>query len=324
MPDPDDDLWFLPAPFDGEEVGMAPERAKAQTVLFDTRVWREAQASLAADLAALMQDAGRFEERLAEMGEGVRQRIALQEAVALGWWTGDRISADKLALWQVLHLAGAGDDAQALSRSNWAARRLAAPVQRGEGLARLAAELALPPDTWPDRLQDVAEVLARSDDLHPVVQGCMAFHIWRMSGEEPQRLTEASVIGERVAGGRIGFLPLALAGLGALTVTGGEERRLAGWIASAHQAVLSALLQMDRLRRWRSKASEATADLSGRTPALLIDALIRLPMVSAPVAEKETGASRAAVQRNLDRLAERDLVREITGQGRFRVWTAKV
>ena len=38
--------------------------------------------------------------------------------------------------------------------------------------------------------------------------------------------------------------------------------------------------------------------------------------------QTETVASRAAVQRNLDLLAQRGLIREITGQGRYMVWTA--
>jgi DNA-binding IclR family transcriptional regulator len=42
------------------------------------------------------------------------------------------------------------------------------------------------------------------------------------------------------------------------------------------------------------------------------------------MAEKETGASRAATQRNLDRLTEAELIREVTGQGRYRLWTAKL
>jgi Fe2+ or Zn2+ uptake regulation protein len=45
-------------------------------------------------------------------------------------------------------------------------------------------------------------------------------------------------------------------------------------------------------------------------------------MLAAPQAEVETGTSRAAVQRNLDVLVARGLVREVTGQGRFRVWAA--
>jgi Fe2+ or Zn2+ uptake regulation protein len=47
-------------------------------------------------------------------------------------------------------------------------------------------------------------------------------------------------------------------------------------------------------------------------------------MLSASAAEAETGTSRASVQRNLALLQARNLIREITGQGRFRVWTAEL
>jgi Fe2+ or Zn2+ uptake regulation protein len=47
-------------------------------------------------------------------------------------------------------------------------------------------------------------------------------------------------------------------------------------------------------------------------------------MLGVPQAVSETGASRAAVQRNLDILLTRGLVREVTGHGRFRVWAAKM
>jgi len=55
---------------------------------------------------------------------------------------------------------------------------------------------------------------------------------------------------------------------------------------------------------------------------LLINLLSACPMVSAPMAEAQIGASRAAVQCNLEMLVARGLIREITGQGRYRVWTA--
>jgi|JI7StandDraft_1071085.scaffolds.fasta_scaffold75775_2 hypothetical protein len=42
-------------------------------------------------------------------------------------------------------------------------------------------------------------------------------------------------------------------------------------------------------------------------------------MDAAPQAEAETGASRAALQRDLDILQTRELSRGITVQGRFRV-----
>ena len=62
--------------------------------------------------------------------------------------------------------------------------------------------------------------------------------------------------------------------------------------------------------------------LSGRTPPALCAVLTEWPLVSAPMAEALTGASRAAVQRNIAWMEEKGLVREMTGQGRYRMWRA--
>jgi DNA-binding IclR family transcriptional regulator len=59
------------------------------------------------------------------------------------------------------------------------------------------------------------------------------------------------------------------------------------------------------------------------TPHVLIDLFAEWPMVSAPLAAMRTGASRAAVQRNLQTLTDRGLIREMTGQERYRLWAAK-
>jgi predicted ArsR family transcriptional regulator len=67
----------------------------------------------------------------------------------------------------------------------------------------------------------------------------------------------------------------------------------------------------------------AVADLSGRTPGLLVALLAARVAVSAQDAADAIGVSVSAAQRNLALLAERGLAREITGQGRFRMWTAK-
>lgn len=129
---------------------------------------------------------------------------------------------------------------------------------------------------------------------------------------------------DRGEGAGLPFLPLTLTGFAALTASGNPEARLTGWISGAHRAVLSALMTLERLAAWRARAEAETADLQGRTPARLIAALVAHPMLAAPQAEAATGASRAAVQRNLDTLVARGLVREVTGQGRFRVWAAGV
>ena len=89
-------------------------------------------------------------------------------------------------------------------------------------------------------------------------------------------------------------------------------------------AVLAALMLLDRVALWQRKADTALADLSGKTPRALVEVFARWPMVSAPMAEEHTQASRAAVQRNLDLMTQRGVIREITGQGRYRVWTAQL
>ncbi len=83
--------------------------------------------------------------------------------------------------------------------------------------------------------------------------------------------------------------------------------------------------QLDRLEAWEEVAVTRTrGGLSGRTPPpRLLAALRDWPLLTAPpMAEELTGASRAAVQRNLTWFHNAGLVREVTGQGRFRVWRA--
>ena len=81
---------------------------------------------------------------------------------------------------------------------------------------------------------------------------------------------------------------------------------------------------IDATTRLAQKAFNAWLDLAEeqRTPARLIAALQKWPLVSAPMAEQLTGSSRAAVQRNLVWMEAQGLIREVTGQGRFRMWKA--
>lgn len=64
--------------------------------------------------------------------------------------------------------------------------------------------------------------------------------------------------------------------------------------------------------------------LSGKTPRALRVVLTEWPLVSAPTSEALTGASRAAVQRNLAWMEDRGLIQEVTQQGRFRMWRISV
>ena len=328
-PEDEGDLWFLP-PDDDPEPEASPLPRAERVLLFPHADWRAAEGVLAPDLAALAYDFGRLEERLRGAGEGARRRIALQEVASLGWWTGDRLAGDRLALWLSMQIGATGEDAQALARGAWAVRRLTggpAPIapRRAEALATLLGLTDAGPE--PERIGDACEVLDDLAPLHPVVQGCVLFHLWRLTDAGPARDVEAAVLGARLAGSMGGpgaFLPLTLAGFGGLAAQGDAERRLSAWISGAHQAVLAALMHLDRLAVWQRRAADEVADLSGRTPPRLVRLLADWPSVSAPMAEAETGASRAAVQRNLDILSARGLIRELTGQGRYRVWAARL
>jgi DNA-binding MarR family transcriptional regulator len=338
LPDPFDPAerelpWFLP-PEDAEDPDGAvtlPVPRATQASLVDAAGWRAAEAALAADLADLAFDAGRLTERVAVAGQGAVHRLALEEAASLSWWTGDRVTSDRLALWLSYRIGAAEDGGEGLIRTAWAARRLMAPRSGlRSGLAdALLTSLGEEGRTDPGLIEDASAEIAALDGVSPVTQGCALFHLWRSLDERPDHLRglEAAVLGMRLAAGKgreMPFLPLSLTGFLALTASGSLETRLAGMISGAHRAVLAALMRLERLALWRAQAEAATADLQGRTPARLIAALAAQPMLGAAQAETETGASRAAVQRNLDQLVRRGLVREVTGQGRFRVWAAKM
>lgn len=351
-PVPDADLWFLPDDhtLDGPN-GISPLGPHAaQRQLVDPREWLAAQGRLSGELADLAARFGALDERLRAGPEGWRQRLALLEVADLGWWTGARTSVERLALWVGLRVGATGDDAQAVARAGWAVRRLTAGLGPGNSAQSLAAFLgrtALDAGAIPEAVADLADIMETTHALHPVTQAAVMFHSWRMLGQgaallQPSQDMEAAVIAARhaavmVQGGGSGrrttlpgrgegamFLPLALSGPTALRATGTPEAKLAAWIGGATQAVLAALLHLDRIGDWHDRAAATISDLTGRTPPAILALLTAWPMVSAPMAEERTGASRAAVQRNLDMFADRGLIREVTGQGRYRVWTARI
>ena len=213
-------------------------------------------------------------------------------------------------------------------------RRLASARAPGDDLAGFLGRArpgVAPGGDHEDALADLEEVRAGGQGLHPIVAAARLFHAWRALGPPGSVDLEAAVLAAchaaamaRVPGQGALFLPLAQTGAGALRGQGTTEDKLVAWLRGAERATLAALLHLDRVTAWQQRAETAIADLSGRTPPALIALLAAWPQVSAPLAEAETGASRAAVQRNLDLLVQRGLIREITGQGRYRVWAARL
>jgi hypothetical protein len=324
-PEPEEaDLWFLPAPEEAGDLTPFPLPRAPALPLFDAAEWVRAQGQLSGALAQLCLQFGRLEERLQRLGPGARQRLALREAAEMAWWAGERVGVERLALWIGQHLGGGSEESLALAQAGWSARRLTAglaPEAGGwhAGLWRFLGHSGASAET-----EDLALVMQSAAALHPVTQAAVLFHAWRMISQGPASLTEAHALAAchaaRMAGGS--FLPLVTSGGTAVRASGSAEARLAGWISGAMRAVLAGLLHLDQLERWQQHASETLADLSGRLPRQLLPLLATWPLLTAPMAEALTSASRAAVQRNLDLMQNRGVIREITGQSRYRVWMA--
>jgi hypothetical protein len=328
------DLWFLPQDWGGAAVWPPVQAAPP---LLDPGEWARAQDGLSRELAELTQRFGMLQERLAGMGPGALQRLALSEAADLSWWAGGRITADRLGLWLGAHLGGAGEDGLDLAQAGWAARRLMAgqgPQGGGwaDGIARFlgrgGGDADLPGDLIPN---DLIKRMEAARGLHPVTQGALLFHGWRLTDHGPACHIEAAVMAAAHAGagmaagmGGTVFLPLAMAGAAGLRAAGPAPQRLAHWISGATQAVQVALARLDRVRLWQIRAEAVLGPQQGRTPRQVAAVVADWPMVSAALACAQTGASRAAVQRSLAAMQAGGLIREVTGQGRYRVWTAKV
>ena len=334
---PEEDLWFLPGPIEAEPDFLPPgPRAEPRetTILAD---WMQAEARLTAHLARVAGRLGALDERLRRGPEGWRHRLALIEAADLSWFIGDRIASDRLVLWTALRLSGVQEDAAALARVGWAVRRLTGgpgpEVNFSEFLGRHDPENL---DDAADRLTDRAgswlDLMGAARDLHPISRACMGYHLWSLAGlgQHGDRM-EATVTAGRIAAsegpepqrGAV-FAPLAMGGAGGLRAGGPPAKRLTRWLDGMGSATLKAMRHLDDIEAWAARAQSVMAPLSGRTPPALRAALTEWPLVSAPMAEALTGASRAAVQRNLVWMEAQGLIQEVTGQGRFRMWRAAV
>jgi hypothetical protein len=334
---PQDDLWFLPGPIEDEPDFQAPgPRAE----LGETSIpadWKQAEAGLAAGLARVAGRLGSLDERLRRGPAGWRHRLALIEAADLSWFIGDRIASDRLALWIALRLSGVQDDTAALARMGWAVRRLTGGQQPEANLSEFLGRhdtenLDDTADRFADRAGGWLDLMGAGRDLHPISRACMGYHLWSLAGlDQHGDRMEAAVTAGRIAaseaselrGGAV-FAPLAMGGAGGLRAGGPPAERLARWLDGMGSATLKAMRHLDDIEAWTARTEAVMTPLSGRTPSVLLAVLREWPLVSAPMAEALTGASRAAVQRNLVWMQTQGLIREVTGQGRFRMWRAAV
>lgn len=295
--------------------------------------WRKAEAGHAARLARVAGRVGALDDRLKRGPEGWRHRLALMEAADLSWLVGDRIGPDRLALWISMRLSGVQDDTAALARVGWAVRRLTGgpgpEVDLSAFLGRRDPEnLGVEAEPFADRAGGWLDLMAQAADLHPITRACMGFHLWNLAGfgQQGDRM-EAAVTAARIAVGEgMGaiFAPLAKGGAGWLRAGGVPAQRLECWFKGMETACLTAMRHLDDIEAWSARAEIMMAPLSGKTPPALRAVLTEWPIVSAPIAETLTCASRASVQRNFNWMEERGLVHEVTGQGRFRMWRTAI
>ena len=325
--------WFLP---DDEAVQDEPDpltrlfaggrRRERELPFADPGAWARAEGQMPRALADAAAALARLAARLEYLGGAAR--VLPLELAELSWQSGARVGADLICL----HLAGAGratmeeDRARHMAGLSWAARRLDAGRFDPRDLGSFLGEGEAVPDLAEARA-DWAERLAAADHLHPLTRAAFAFALWQGMGlSSSTKVIEPAVMASLLAaegqGRGLTYVPFALGANRYLTAGGPPDDRLALWFQAAERGGKGALMELERAVIWAGKARAATADLSGRGPAALIGLFEASPFVSTALAVKYGPNSRAATQANLNLFEARGLIREITGQGRFRLWRA--
>ena len=337
----EEDLWFLPGPPEDMAPTDPPWRMARRGRGFDAREWRRAEAAQGRKLAQAAAAFAALDERFRGETSGQRRRLALMELAELSWADGTRLSVERIALHDMLRISTAGEDAQALENALWALKRLSGGPEPMDNLAtflgrkRVSADglerIATRPvgDDFEQCADKWALLVSDMGDLHPLTRGAAGFHAWRMlglSGDEGilESAVAAARIGASGARGGAVFVPIALGDVVMLGKGGTPNDALARWLNAVENACLRALLHLDRVEEWRLRAVKATRKMSGRTPPKLIEALGANPVLSAEMVAEGAGVSRAAARRNLGVFKRLGLVREVTGQDRYRFWTAVI
>jgi len=297
--------------------------------------WEKAQAAQAGHLAEVALMLGALDERVKRGPDGWHQRLALKEVTALSWFCGEPVTLDRIALWMALRLSSAVDDIHALHGATWAVRRLLRPVGPEPDLVTFlwSRSVKYPHDDDREREREkegnpgyeggVRIVSHARRTLHPITRACYGYHLWNRMGLGDDAALEAAVIAARMAVGSLrglNFVPIAMGQAEGLRRGGAPHQRLTRWLTGMETALATACQYLENVERWNVRARSTMDSLSGRTPKRLRKVLMDWPLVDARMLERLTGASRHAIQRNLLWMEEHQLIREVTGDRRFRMW----
>lgn len=313
--------------------------------LTDPGPWVRAQAGLAAPLADAAIALGALDAAV-ESAPWIVPRLALIEAEAMLWSQGIILRREEIG--RDLMAARAGSDMQGLVQARWAVRRLcpggdfdpSAPrvappgdLRAFLGLHRVARagldeSLVQRPcgDDFDHAAQGFAQALAAMSGLHPLAQAGVALPLWRLAGLSPvEDVIEAgSFVTLHAARAMpcLPFTPLGRHGRKAWRAGGTAGQRLEAWLAALRDGARDARAELRRLERWSQDSLAAVARMKGDTPARLIGVALRSPLVGTEDCERHLNISRDSAERGLARLQQLGILREITGRGRFRLWTA--
>jgi len=337
--DPDEaeeeDLWFLPAPPEDQDPATPPWPVANRSQNLEDQEWQAAEQKLGRALADAAAAFARLDERLSHRVQA-HPRLALMAVSAAFEAEGIWIATERLALYLALR-EGTREQAQDLSRADWAHRRLLSGLDPFDDLPAYLGRH----ETDHDGLEGITEQIhgtafrneaegwidrvAALESAHPLTQAAAGFHLWRLSGLAPVgTIVEACVV--TAAYGAQGtrsckFIPASLGARQDLLARGSAENRLAAWLRATTHGCQRLLMELDRIATWHDRAAQKTTKLSGRTVPFLLDALVANQLVSAEMLATLSGVSRAAALRNLTLFADLGLVREVTGQSRYRFWT---
>lgn len=332
----DEDLWFLP-PTDEDEPPL-PIPRRAVRSLADPAEWLAAEARLAADLARAAADLARLDAVVEGSGEGMVTRLALIEAEAMILAEGGRVRREQIGR-DMMGRGGVPGLAADLGRARWALRRLSARPGAPEGLRgflglhETEAPAALPESArtrpaGPEFDAAEAEFRAGMDEMagaHPLTRAAYAFRLWQLAGlSAPGSVAEPAVAAARIAAQEnrlLGFAPMAAAR--AVWTSGGEaDERLSRWLGATGNGAMSALMSVRRVDDWAKATSAVVSGWKGGTPLRMVEALRARPLLDTEDAAVLAGISRDSAERLLARMQSHGMIRELTGQGRFRLWSA--
>ncbi|MER5174021.1 hypothetical protein [Thioclava kandeliae] len=277
---------------------------------------------MAYELAATSIRWGRFIDRFKRAPKGLQQHLAIREACDLSWLGDHPVQPERVSLWLAMRTSSITYDLNALQQTAWTVRHL---LSATDPLDDLQAFLDRKQEAGGD-IDRCSAIIMQASGLSPIVRACYAHSIWTLAelGKHGARI-EGAVLAQRLASSftsDTGFLPMASAGSAPFSGASAYQR-LVRWLDGAGASILRAMRILDDYEHWGHLARASQAIFKVETRDALIDLFLCAPYVTTALAMDRTGLSKTSIVRHLTALQDNGIVREITGQNRFKIWVPK-